>query len=167
MIDGSAVIGIITYLSLIIGELVPKQLALRDPERIACLVAPPMTILAKIARPLVTLIDFSGKAILSLLGQGHVRDERVTDAEIHTLVAEAESAGVLEPEERTMIAGVMRLGDRIVRSVMTPRGDVENGQRRRFPRQGSASRSLTASIRGSSLILTMLKTSLVSCRRRT
>ena len=70
MIGFGSVIGIITYLSLIIGELVPKQLALRDPERIACLVAPPMTILAKIARPLVTLIDFSGKAILSLSWTG-------------------------------------------------------------------------------------------------
>jgi putative hemolysin len=119
------VIGVITYLSLIIGELVPKQIALRNPERIACLVAPAMTLLARSAAPLVWLLDRSGRLVLSLLGQTRVRDARVTDAEIHALIAEAESAGVLEPEERSMITGVMRLGDRPVRMVMTPRAEVE------------------------------------------
>ena len=119
------VISLITYLSLIIGELVPKQIALRNPERIACLVAPAMTILAKISAPLVWLLERSGRLVLALLGQNRVRDNTVTDAEIHALIAEAESEGVLEPEERTMIAGVMRLGDRLVRTIMTPATDVE------------------------------------------
>jgi putative hemolysin len=119
------IIGAITYLSLIIGELVPKQIALRDPERVACLVAPAMTILAKVSSPLVWLLNHSGRLILVLLGQSSVRDETVTDAEIHSMIAEAESAGVIEPEERVMIAGIMRLGDRPVRSVMVPRADVE------------------------------------------
>lgn len=119
------VIGLITYLSLIVGELVPKQIALRNPERIACLVAPAMTVLARIAAPVVWLLDRSGRLVLALLGQARMKDDTVTDAEIHALIAEAESAGVLEPEERTMIAGVMRLGDRLVRTVMTPRADVE------------------------------------------
>jgi putative hemolysin len=119
------VIGVITYLSLIIGELVPKQIALRNPERIACLVAPAMTILAKVSAPLVWLLERSGRLVLALLGQNRVKDDTVTDAEIHALIAEAESAGVLEPEERTMIAGVMRLGDRLVRTIMTPATDVE------------------------------------------
>jgi putative hemolysin len=119
------VIGAITYLSLIIGELVPKQIALRNPERIACLVAPAMTILAKVSAPLVWLLEHSGHRVLALLGQNRVKDDTVTDAEIHALIAEAESAGVLEPEERTMIAGVMRLGDRLVRTIMTPALDVE------------------------------------------
>jgi putative hemolysin len=120
-----AVIGLITYFSLIIGELVPKQLALRNPERIACLVSPGMTLLARIAAPIVWLLDRSGRLVLRLLGKNRVKDDTVTDAEIHSLIAEAESAGVIEPEERSMIAGVMRLGDRPVRTVMIPRADVE------------------------------------------
>jgi putative hemolysin len=119
------VIGGITYLSLIIGELVPKQIALTNPERIACLVAPAMTLLAKISAPIVWLLNKSGKAVLALLGRGGEREQTVTDAEIQSMIAEAESAGVIEPEERTMIAGVMRLGDRPARSVMIPRVDVE------------------------------------------
>jgi putative hemolysin len=119
------VIGLITYLSLVVGELVPKQVALKNPEKIACLVAPAMTMLAKVAAPIVWLLDVSGKLILKLLGLGGKRDQTVTDAEIHSMIAEAESAGVIEPEERDMIAGVMRLGDRPARSVMIPRVDVQ------------------------------------------
>jgi putative hemolysin len=118
------VIGLITYLSLIIGELVPKQIALRNPERIACLVAPAMTLLAKVAAPIVWFLNRSGKLVLSALGRSGVRNDTVTDAEIHSLIAEAESAGVIEPEERTMIAGVMKLGDRPAKSVMIPSADV-------------------------------------------
>ena len=119
------VISGITYLSLIIGELVPKQIALRNPERLACLVAPGMTLLAKIASPIVWFLDRSGRVVLTLLGQGGVKTEIVTDAEIHSLIAEAESAGVIEPEERSMISGVMKLGDKPVKAVMIPRSDVE------------------------------------------
>ena len=119
------VISAITYLSLVIGELVPKQIALRNPERIACLVAPAMTVLAQFSSPVVWLLEHSGRLILTLFGQSSVKEEIVTDAEIHALIAEAELAGVLEPAERSMIAGVMRLGDRLVRTVMTPRADVE------------------------------------------
>lgn len=120
-----AVIGGITYLSLIIGELVPKQIALTNPERIACLVAPAMTLLASVAAPIVWFLNKSGKIILALLGRSGQREQTVSDAEIHSLIAEAESAGVIEPEERNMIAGVMRLGDRSARSVMIPRVDVQ------------------------------------------
>jgi putative hemolysin len=119
------VIGLITYLSLIIGELVPKQIALRNPERIACLVAPAMTLLAKVAAPVVWFLNRSGKLVLSALGRSGARNDTVTDAEIHSLIAEAESAGVIEPEERTMIAGVMKLGDRPAKSVMIPSADVQ------------------------------------------
>lgn len=118
------VIGSITYVSLVIGELVPKQIALRNAERIACLVAPPMTILAQVSAPIVWLLSSSGRAVLKLLGLNRVKPDVVTDAEIHSLIAEAEAAGVIEPEERSMISGVMRLGDRPVRSVMVPRTDV-------------------------------------------
>lgn len=119
------VIGGITYLSLIVGELVPKQIALTNPERIACLVAPAMTALAKIAAPIVWFLSKSGRIILTLIGKGGAREQTVTDAEIHLMIAEAESAGVIEPEERDMIAGVMRLGDKPARSIMIPRVDVQ------------------------------------------
>jgi putative hemolysin len=115
----------ITYLSLIVGELVPKQIALRDPERIAVLVAPYMAIVAMVASPLVFVLDLSGRLLLRLLGQAGATEDRVTDEEVKTIIAEAESAGVLESEERHMISGVMRFADRSARGLMTPRLDVE------------------------------------------
>jgi putative hemolysin len=119
------VVVIITYLSLIIGELVPKQVALRDPEGIAARVAPIMQFVASIAAPLVWLLDVSGKLVLSLIGQRGEPDDRVTNEEVKTIIAEAESAGILETEERHMISGVMRFADRSARGLMTPRLDVE------------------------------------------
>lgn len=115
----------ITYVSLIAGELVPKQIALSRPEEVACAVAPAMTVLARTAFPFVWLLDRSSRLLLGLLGRHAAKESTVTDEEIRTLVAEAESAGVLEPEERAMISGVLRLGDRPVRAVMTPRHDAE------------------------------------------
>lgn len=120
-----AVVVAITYFSLVVGELVPKQVALRDPEGIACRVAPAMSMLSRLGTPLVWLLDWSGKILLSLLGQSKAPEATVTDEEIRTLIAEAESAGVIEPGERHMIAGVMRLGDRLVSAVMTPRHEVD------------------------------------------
>ncbi|MDU2921796.1 hemolysin family protein, partial [Bradyrhizobium sp.] len=119
------VVTIITYATLIVGELVPKQLALRDPEAIAVRVAPAMQVLAKVSLPLVVLLDMSGKLILALLGRSGEAEEKVSEAEIHHLVREAETAGVLEPGEKEMIAGVMRLGDRPVGAIMTPRPEVD------------------------------------------
>lgn len=115
----------ITYLSLILGELVPKQIALRDPERVAARVAPTMSLVAKIGAPVVFLLDVSGKAVLALLGQKGESEEKVTEEEVRTIIAEAETAGVLERDEREMIAGVMRLADRSARALMTPRREVE------------------------------------------
>src|SRR6195256_845177 len=121
------VVAVITYFSLVIGELVPKQIALRNPERIAVRVAPAMTMLARIGAPVVWLLDVSGRAILRTLGYGAQAEHRVTDEEIRSLMAEAETAGVIEPGERAMIAGIMRLGDRPVRAVMPPRRETEMG----------------------------------------
>jgi len=118
------VVTVITYASLIIGELVPKQIALRDPELVAVRVAPYMTLLATISLPAVWLLDRSGKALLWMLGQRGEASEKVSEDEIRTLVVEAENAGVLEPGEKEMIAGVMRLGDLPVGAVMTPRREV-------------------------------------------
>jgi putative hemolysin len=119
------VVTVITYFSLVIGELVPKQIALRNPEKIAVRVAPAMTAMARIASPVVWFLDISGRAVLRALGYQAQAEHRVTDEEIRTLMAEAETAGVIEPGERAMIAGVMRLGDRPVRAVMTPRREVD------------------------------------------
>lgn len=118
------VVSVITYASLIVGELVPKQIALRDPEAVAVKVAPAMTLLAKASLPLVWLLDRSGKLLLWLLGHRGDAEEKVSEDEIRTLVVEAENAGVLEPGEKEMIAGVMRLGDLPVGAVMTPRHEV-------------------------------------------
>jgi putative hemolysin len=119
------VVAVITYFSLVIGELVPKQIALRNPEDIAVRVAPAMTAMARIASPLVSFLDASGRAVLHALGYREQPKHRVTDEEIRSLVAEAENAGVIEPGERAMIAGVMRLGDRPIQAVMTPRWQVD------------------------------------------
>src|SRR5215211_7133228 len=118
------VVTVITYASLIIGELVPKQIALRDPESVAVRVAPAMMLLAKVSLPLVWLLDRSGKALLWLVGHRGDPKDKVSEDEIRTLVVEAENAGVLEPGEKEMIAGVMRLGDLPVGAVMTPRHEV-------------------------------------------
>jgi putative hemolysin len=115
----------ITYVSLIVGELVPKQLALRNPEKLAITMAPAMLMLSRGAAPLVWLLDRSGRGILWLLGQRGASANRVTEEEVHSLLAEAHDSGVLEPEEREMMAGVMRLSDRSASALMTPRRDVE------------------------------------------
>jgi putative hemolysin len=120
-----SVVAAITYLSLIVGELVPKQLALRNAEALAAAVAPAMAMLARVAAPLVWLLDVSGRAVLALLGGRTSADATVTTEEIKALVAEAESAGSLEPRARSMIGGVMRLSERSVRSLMTPRIDID------------------------------------------
>ncbi len=117
----AVVVGAITYLSLIAGELAPKQIALRNPEKIAVAIAPPMRALLHLSLPLVRLLERSSTLLLRLLPAHSGPTMRVTDEEIHAIVAEAASTGVVEPEERSMIAAVMRLADRSVRAVMTPR----------------------------------------------
>jgi putative hemolysin len=119
------VVVVITYASLIVGELVPKQLALRDAERIASRVAPTMRVIATVAAPLVWLLDISSRGVLFLIGQSGASDDRVTDEEVKTIIAEAESQGVLETEEKAMITGVMRFADRSARGLMTPRLEVD------------------------------------------
>lgn len=119
------VIAVTTYLSLIIGELVPKQFALRNPERIATLVARPMLWLSKITSPLVWVLDKSSALIFRLLGLNRTNENQVTAEELHLVVAEAQTAGVLEESERAIISGIVRLADRPVREVMTPRTEVD------------------------------------------
>lgn len=119
------VIGLTTYASLIIGELVPKQIALRNPEPVAAWVALPMTWLASITKPLVWLLDASSALIFRLLRLNRESEEHVTAEELHLIVAEASKSGVIEEHERSIISGVVRLADRPVREVMTPRTEVD------------------------------------------
>lgn len=120
-----AVVAAVTYLSVVVGELVPKRLALRSPERIAVVIAGPMSVLSRIATPAVMLLNQSSALVLRLFGKSQGDELHVTEDEIRAMVAEAETAGIVKPGERRMISGVMRLADRGVRAIMTPRPDIE------------------------------------------
>jgi len=114
-------VALITYLTLIFGELVPKRLAITRPETIAGLAAWPMTVLAQIAAPGVWLLSRSTQLVLRLLGLGNSESASVSEEEIRMLVAESHEAGVIDSHERDMMNRVMRLGDRTAESLMTPR----------------------------------------------
>ncbi len=119
------VIALTTYASLIIGELVPKQLALRNPEPLAIALAVPMMWLSRIAAPLVWVLDKSSGAIFRLMRLKREGDDSVTAEELQMVVDEASKSGVIEESERAIISGVVRLADRPVREVMTPRREVD------------------------------------------
>lgn len=119
------VIGLTTYASLIVGELVPKQFALRKPEPIAALVALPMRWLAVVTAPIVWLLDSTSGVVFRLLGLNREAEDQVTAEELHLIVAEASKSGVIEEHERSIISGVVRLADRPVREVMTPRTEID------------------------------------------
>jgi putative hemolysin len=119
------VIVLTTYVSLLIGEIVPKQIALRSPEPIAVVMSRPMKWLAKLTAPFVWLLNQSSTLVLKLFGFNQESKNHVTAEELHLVVAEAQTAGVLEEDERAMISGIVRLADRPVREVMTPRTDVD------------------------------------------
>jgi putative hemolysin len=119
------VISVVTYVSLIVGELVPKQVALQHPERMAARVAPAMRMLARVAWPVVWLLEGSSRLLLGLLGINARAPVKVTREEIKALIAEAERAGVMPPRARSMMMGAIRLGERGVRAIMTPRQDVD------------------------------------------
>jgi putative hemolysin len=115
------VVGAVTYLSLLVGELVPKRMALQSPERIAMLVALPMTALARVTSPIVQFLGASSELILRLLGVRHAADPPITEEEIQILLQEGAAAGVFAPAEHEMVEGIFDLGDRQARELMTPR----------------------------------------------
>jgi len=119
------VIVLTTYFSLVIGEIVPKQIALRSPEPIAVVMARPMRWLSVITAPFVWVLQRSSALIFHLLGLDRESKNQVTAEELHLVVAEAQTAGVLEEDERAMISGIVRLADRHVREVMTPRTEID------------------------------------------
>ncbi|MFT4178597.1 MAG: hemolysin family protein [Thermomonas sp.] len=114
-------VGLITYLSIVLGELLPKRLALLAPERLASFVALPMHWLSKIATPAVWLLSVSVRGLLKLLRVDGSDNSQVTEEEIQMLVSEGHEQGLLDLDERNMLNRVMRLGDRTAESLMTPR----------------------------------------------
>jgi putative hemolysin len=119
-----AVIVLTTFLSLVLGELIPKRVALSAPEPLAALMAPAMALMESMTSPLVWLLRTVTEGVVRLLGLHRTRQEDVTEEELQSLIVEGEKAGVIEEEEREMIQGVMRLGDRSVKAIMTPRTEM-------------------------------------------
>jgi len=115
----------ITFVMLVLGELVPKQFALRSPELIASKLALPLEWLARITRPAVWVLSRASSLVLRLFGIGAVKRQGVTEEELRALIAEGAQAGVLEHEERDMIERLLRLADRPVRAIMTPRNETQ------------------------------------------
>lgn len=124
-ISFTLVVGLTTFTSLIVGELVPKQFALRAPEPIAVVMAMPMVVLSRVTAPLVWLLDRTSALIFRILGMNRESENHVTAEELHLIVAEASKSGVIEESERAIISGVVRLADRPVREVMTPRTEID------------------------------------------
>jgi putative hemolysin len=118
------IVVIITYLSIVFGELVPKRIGQTNPEPIARIVAKPMLTLALVARPLVKLLSGSTQLLLRAVGIRHAGAPVVTEEEIHALLEEGSDAGVIEENERQMVRNVFRLDDRQITSLMVPRGDI-------------------------------------------
>ena len=120
----AVVVGVITYLSLVIGELLPKRIALNNPEAVACAVARPMRWLARWTAPLVQLLGASTDLLLNLLGIRSSSEPDLTEEEIKALVRQGAESGVLEEAEHDMVQRVFRLGDRSIRAIMTPRTEI-------------------------------------------
>jgi putative hemolysin len=119
------VVLLVTYVSLVLGELVPKRIALQSAEAIASAMAPLMTVLARASRPVIWLLTTSSSLILRLIGRGNVPEERITEEDIKALVREGAEGGGVEPQEREIIESIFNFSDHAVRHIMTPRRDVE------------------------------------------
>jgi putative hemolysin len=123
-VSSVTIITSIAFVSLMIGELIPKRLALRNPERLACIVAGPMRLLSRIAYPVIWFLRRLTEWVMRLFGAPSREDPRITEEEVKSLIAEGTKAGVFAPAEKDMLEGVLRVADRTVRSIMTPRPDV-------------------------------------------
>lgn len=123
-LGGIVVVIIITYLSLIVGELVPKQLALQRAEAVASLVAPPMNFLATIFKPVVWFLAVSNDFVLKLIRADDNDEPAITEEEIKVMLMQATDAGIFERAEQEMVAGVFGLGDRTAGELMTPRHSI-------------------------------------------
>jgi len=118
------VVVLVTYFSIVLGELVPKRIGQLSPEKIARLVARPIRGLAAIANPFVRLLSASTELLLRVLGARTTADTAVTEEEIHALIEEGGESGVIDEQERAMVRNVFRLDDRQIAGLMTPRSDI-------------------------------------------
>ena len=114
----------ITFLTLVFGELVPKQLALRHPDRLAVIVAQPLALLARVATPVVWLLGQATRLVLSAFGPAGEDRRAMSEEELKAMLVEGAETGVLETEERDIIERVLRLADKPVRAIMTPRTEI-------------------------------------------
>jgi putative hemolysin len=119
------VVALITYLSLVIGELLPKRIALTHPETIACTIAPSMRTLSRLSAPAVHLLGASTDVLLRALHVSASTEPDITEEEIKALIRQGADSGVFEPTEHDMVQRVLRLGDRTIKTMMTPRTDIQ------------------------------------------
>ena len=123
-VSTAVVVVVITYVSIVVGELVPKRLGQTNPESIARLVARPINLLAKLTKPFVLLLTSSTRGLLRILGVKESNESSVTEDEFHAVLAEGTTSGAIEQNEHTMIRNLFRLDDRQISSLMVPRSDV-------------------------------------------
>ncbi|MDY8108188.1 hemolysin family protein [Fulvimarina sp. 2208YS6-2-32] len=119
------VVVVITYLSLIFGELAPKRMALARPEAVASFVAPFMRMMSKIGKPVVWLLEFSTRVVTAPFVNDDDREDEVTEEDVRSMIKEGTQLGVFKEKEREMLEGVIRIADRNVRSIMIPRREVD------------------------------------------
>jgi putative hemolysin len=118
------VVIIVTYVSIVVGELVPKRVGQVSAERIACIVARPMALLAVATKPFVWMLSGSTHAIMKFLGFSHIIEDNVTHEDIQAMLQEGSSAGIIEHSEHAMVKNVFRLDERSISSLMVPRSDI-------------------------------------------
>ncbi len=119
------VIVLTTFFSLVVGELVPKQLALRAAYPVALIMARPMDLLARVAAPFVWLLDSSSSLVMRLIGIRHRGEQGLTAQELHMIFADATHSGLIEEQERAILSGIMKLAEKPVRELMTPRTELD------------------------------------------
>jgi putative hemolysin len=118
------VVAVITYFTIVFGELVPKRIGQFNAEGIARRMARPILLLAKLSRPLVSLLSLSTDGILRLMGKGELSSASLTEEDIHAMLKEGSETGVIEQQEHAMVRNVFRLEDRRLASLMTPRSEI-------------------------------------------
>lgn len=118
------VVAVITYLTIVVGELVPKRIAQFDPEGIARLVARPIAGLAALSHPFVYLLSWSTDTLIRLIGKRELHGSSLTEDDIHAMLSQGSAAGIIEKHEHAMLRNVFRLDDRQIGSLMTPRSDI-------------------------------------------
>lgn len=120
----SIVVGIITYLSVVLGDLIPMRLALINPESIACKVAKPISFISKMATPIVLVLSFSTDMLIKLLGVRESEEAEITEAEVRAILKKAKKAGILKEAMEDMVNRFFRFSDRPIKALMTPRPDL-------------------------------------------